>query len=128
MMPRLISDQKPSIVLGVDRADDVLTGLMVHGAVRVLAAKMVVDLVSVGAEQADFLGNGLLHEFIDRRAVNAQHDAGNNVALALHCADDGRLVLIIAAPPRTAALIPVSVLILARRHRFRPFQRCRRVA
>ena len=112
MIPRLMIDQKPSIVLGVDRADDVLAGVIVDGAVRILAAELVVDRVSVGADQAHLLGDRLLHEIIDRRAVNAPHDARNNLAPALHCADD-RLLAYHSRAPRTAALTPVSVLVLA---------------
>lgn len=49
-------NQRPKTLnrVGVDRADNVLTDLMVHGAMRIFAAKMIIDIVSVGTKQADF--------------------------------------------------------------------------
>jgi hypothetical protein len=99
--------------IGVNRADYVLSGPMVYGTVRIFAAKMVIDLISVSAKQADFFGNGFLHEFIDRRAVDTQHDARNDIAFALHGTDDGRFVLVVAATSRATTLVPVAVFILA---------------
>jgi len=70
-------DQRPKTFnrVGVNSADDVLTGPMVHGTMRIFAAKMVIDRIGVSAKQADLFRDSFLHKFIDRQAVNAQHDA-----------------------------------------------------
>jgi hypothetical protein len=106
-------NQRPKALnrIGMNCANDVLTSLMVHSAMRIFAAKMVVDLVSVGAKQADFFGNGLSHEFVDCRAVDTQYNARNDVALSLDCTDDGSFERILATSARSAALIPMAILI-----------------
>lgn len=91
----------------VHSTDDVLMFVMIDHAVRKLAEIIAIAGPRVGREQANFVGNGLVHkvEYVLRRYA-IQH-ARDNVALALHRADDRRLVV------PTFLFIPMPVRVFA---------------
>ena len=97
----------------VDYADDMLPDAMIDNTVWISAAKSFIDLVGIGAEQANFIGNRFADKVLDFRLVYAENDAGDYVALALDCADDWGLERIIATPSSSAALVPMTVFIFA---------------
>jgi hypothetical protein len=56
----------------------------------VLGKTLVEVLVAnplIGAEQANLVRNGFIHESFQRRSVDVFDDAGDDVSLALHGAD-----------------------------------------
>src|ERR1700730_14480132 len=78
---------------------------------RIFFIKFLVALPLIGAEQADFVRDGFADKLGERISADIFDDAGDHVALALDCTDDGRLARANAA--RSAALAPlVFVLVL----------------
>jgi hypothetical protein len=93
----------------VNRADNVLISLVVNLLVRKLAKVIAVARPRVSRQQADLVGNGLIHEIKHGLRRNPLKHAGNYIAVALDRADDRGLVIKRAVLP----LIPMPVLILA---------------
>lgn len=108
-------NQRPETLnrVGVDRADNVLTGLVIDNSVIVAIAEAVVAGISVGAEQADAVGNSLVHKIVDNCSVNSENNASDNVALPLDRTDYWRAESVVAAPFRSAFLIPMAVFVFA---------------
>lgn len=94
----------------MDSADNVLARLMIDYAVRIFAAKAAMDIMAVYAKQADFVGYRFTNEALNHLLVNAEYNAGNDIALTLYGTDDRSLKRIVTA--LSTALIPVAVLIL----------------
>ena len=82
-------NQRPETLnrVGMDRADDMLSGFVIDDAVRVLIAKSVIGWIGVGAKQTDLIGNCFVNKLFECCFVNAENDASDNVAFALHRAD-----------------------------------------
>jgi hypothetical protein len=76
--------------VGVDCADNVLLGTVHDRFVRILAKALVGDLF-IRREQADFGGNRLADKFLQIDSGEAFQNAGDNVAAALHGADNNSL-------------------------------------
>jgi hypothetical protein len=107
-------NQRPEALnrVGVDRADNVLAKLVIDNAVTVsVAGEIAVAGIGVGAEQADFVGNGFSYEILDRCHVGAENHAGNDVTLASDRADNRRLKRIVTATARAASLVQMTVFI-----------------
>src|SRR5580704_14640887 len=108
-------NQRPEALdcLSVNRADNVLALAVVDDATRVCRVQVLVSGEIVDAEQADASGDSFAHKFFDGRAVNGEHNAGDDVALASYRAHDGRSVLVVAASFGAAFLIPVAIAVFA---------------
>src|SRR6185437_6992743 len=97
--------------IGVDSTDDVLPGTVVDNAMRVRLPDLLVSRVVVSAEQTDLFGNRLIDEIFQGDLADSADHFGDDVALALYRADNGRLASVIAAPAQMAALVPVAVFV-----------------
>jgi hypothetical protein len=75
--------------LGVDCADDVLSGSVIDNGVGVFFAEAVVPLPLIGAEQTDFGGDSFVNEAGQSGTTHVLKDAGHDVALAADCTHDG---------------------------------------
>ncbi|VTZ48326.1 hypothetical protein MPC4_10276 [Methylocella tundrae] len=96
--------------LGMYRAYNVLAPRVIDNTMRVLFAKLPVTGPLVGAEQADFVGNGFVHEGFERSGGNIGDNAGDDIALALDRADDWRLARADSTRPAAlAALVDMLV-------------------
>lgn len=93
--------------VGVDRADNILPAAMVDGAVRVFR-KPVINLVFVGRQQANLVGNDLADKTLCSLLIDVAEDAGDHVAFALHGTDYRGFV-----GHRPAALAQVFVAVIA---------------
>jgi hypothetical protein len=95
----------------VNRADNVLLGVVIHLGVRIFRQIIAVTGPSVGRQQANLVGNGFIHKinYVLRR--NALENFGDDVSAPLNRADDWRL----ARPDATATapLVPMLVLVFA---------------
>jgi hypothetical protein len=88
-------DQRPEAVnrRRVDRTSNILAFGMVDRSVVEIFVQRIVSGVFVGRNEADFLGDGLANEAVERRGIGARNNAGNDVAFALDDASDGFLNL-----------------------------------
>lgn len=75
----------------VDRADNVTLGGMIDGFMRVVGGQSAIDAAFVGRQQAYFIRD----DFADKRfafvLADCAKDAGDDVTLALHSANNGHL-------------------------------------
>jgi hypothetical protein len=101
----------------VDRTDHVLLFVVLHGLTRVFG-QAIINLVIVGRQQANFVGNHLADERHSAFGVDVIEHAGNHVALPLHRANDCRLAGGLRAGLAVVALVPVAILVLAADERF----------
>lgn len=99
--------------VGVDCADDMLPRLVIDNAVRVSLPKPLIDIVGIGAEQANSVRDCFADKLFDRCLIGAEHNASNNIALALDRSDNWRFKPVIAASARAAFLIPMPVFVFA---------------
>jgi hypothetical protein len=108
-------NQRPKTLnrVGVNSADDVLSGLMIHNAVRILFFQILIRWIGVCAKQADFFRYRFADKFFEYGFVNTEHNARHDVAFTLDCADDRSSQPVIAASALTAALIPMAVFVFA---------------
>src|SRR6516225_9427139 len=96
--------------VGVDRADDVLAASVIDRAAPVVEVEEIVSAVLIRAEQAYSPRYGFVDEAIDGRAVEFGDHLGDDVALALDRANDGRLVgTDTAAAPSAPAVITMPL-------------------
>jgi hypothetical protein len=96
--------------LGMDCADDILTLGMVNGRVRILAVEAIVASPLIGAEKANFVGDGFPNKGFQRRGLDVCDYASNNVSLAADSANDWRFAGTDAASSTAAtALVPMSI-------------------
>lgn len=95
----------------VDRTDDVLMRVVIDRLMREFLFQIVaITGPRVGREQADFVGNSLIHEFEYGFRIDALQHLGDDFTFAADCADD--LDFSGARIARAAAaLIPVAVFI-----------------
>lgn len=108
------------------RANNVLTPSMIDrlmriAALRIADPKRVVDLPLIGADQANAARDSLAHESKQGCRVNGTDYLGDDVALALHRADDWRLAgtdTTAAATLAAAALPDMAILSFAANKRF----------
>jgi hypothetical protein len=98
--------------IGMDRTDNMLANGMVNGLVREAMLQSDIAGISIGAEKANAVRYGFPHESLKRVPIRPLDDAGNDVTLALDCADDWRLAGI-ATPALAAFLVPMPVLVAA---------------
>jgi hypothetical protein len=103
--------------VGVDRADDVLALGVVDNAVRIFGVEAAISYPLVGAKQAHLFRNCAAHEGLEGCCINPADDAGHDIPLAAHCADDRHLARPGAAAPASAALMPVLGLATDKRSR-----------
>jgi hypothetical protein len=106
--------QRPEALnrVGVNCADNVFLVSMAHESVREFLAKLPVAAVIVGGDKADLVGYGFENKTLQCVLVAIFDDAGDNLTLALDCADDGRFAGTSAAGA-AVALIPMPVARLA---------------
>lgn len=95
--------------LGMNRATDVLSNVMVDSFVRELAIQMFVANQLIRAKQANLCRNAFANERFKRCGANVSNHSCHYVAFAAHGTRDNRLT---GAASRTAAaaLIPMAVL------------------
>ena len=96
--------------IGVNCANDMLTGGVVNGLMRETAIQPLTAGICVGAEKADAVRYGLPHEVFESKAVCAFDHAGDDIALALDRAHY-RSLAGVSAPALTAFLVPMPVFI-----------------
>jgi hypothetical protein len=90
----------------VNRADDILPGGMVNGAVRISEhAEVVIDAAMIGREQANFVRDGFANESFGGLFGDVLQDASDDAALAADCTDDGRLTARAAMDASLAAVL-----------------------
>jgi hypothetical protein len=77
--------------IGVDSADNVLTASMVDSGVGEVFVKVLIADPLIGAEQANFGGNGFADELSERRSLHILDDAGDHVTLAANSASNDSL-------------------------------------
>ena len=65
----------------MNRADDVLTFIVVDGRVRIFFPKVFVANPLIGAEQANLVRDGFVNERFEGRSPDVLNDAGDHVAL-----------------------------------------------
>jgi hypothetical protein len=53
-------------------------GKKVNSAVRVFAVKLVTNLISIGANQADFVRNCFVHKPINRKTIDFPYNASTS--------------------------------------------------
>ena len=76
--------------VGMNSADHVLLAMMIDEGVRIFFIQFFVTVPSVGRQQANLVGNNLVHEVNRGFAGYAFQNAGDDVALALNGTDDRR--------------------------------------
>jgi hypothetical protein len=96
----------------VNRADNVLLFVMLHGLARIFD-QPVVNLIVVSCQQANLVGNDLSHKRHGVLGVDVIENAGDHVALALDCANDRRLAGRLRAGLAVVPLVPMAILVLA---------------
>lgn len=79
--------------IGVDSSDNVLLMVMIHHPMRKLFQIIRVARPRVGRQQADFVGNSFVDEFQHCLRGDFIEHAGDDVTLALHGANDQRLII-----------------------------------
>src|SRR6266516_4228083 len=89
--PRLMIDQKPSMVCVWTAPTTYCSLAWSMTAVRIFFAEMFITNPLIGTEQADFVGNSFMHESFERGSADVIDNASNHVALALYGADNWRL-------------------------------------
>jgi len=99
--------------VGMDCTDYMLTLAVIDNAVRVGMAELVIRIVGVGAKQTDLVRNDFADKILDCRLVRTHDNTSNDVTLALHRADHRSFKSVVAAPSRSAALIPMAVFVLS---------------
>jgi hypothetical protein len=99
--------------VGVNCADDVLPPAVVNGRVRKFLAEMLIAHPLVGTEQADLMRHGFAHKGFKGSGLDVGDDAGDNIALAANCPDDGDFARADAAGSAAPAFVPMAVLFLA---------------
>src|SRR5580693_6050801 len=112
-------EQRPETLdcVCVDRADYVLLDLVMYGLARIFLQARI-DLMFVGRQQANFVGNGFAHKRFDVLSVYFVQHARDYVALALYRADYRRLARTRAAAHAVVALIPMAIVVLSADPRF----------
>jgi hypothetical protein len=108
--------------LGVDRADNVLLAAVDNAAMIVGIAQKLVAVVFVGSEKADLLRNHGANELFHDVPVRAIDNAGHNIALTLHSANDNGL------PALTLLILGVSVAVVAADESFVHFNNAHKLA
>ena len=98
--------------IGVNGTDYILLNFVVCGLARIFF-QAPIDLMLVGRQQADLVGNCLAYESFDIALVDVIENASDDVALALDCADDGCLARTSTAALAVVPLVPVAIVILA---------------
>jgi hypothetical protein len=101
----------------VNCADNVLAAMMVNGRMWIRLIQTAIAVPSVRRQQTDFVGYGLMYEFNSSLLRDLFQNARNDVALALHSANDGRLSRTSAAAA-TALFVPMAIIVLAANPRF----------
>jgi len=97
--------------IGVDRADNVLPARVIDTPMRKFAVEFVVARPGIGAEQANFFGNGAAHESGKRLTVNAVDNPRHYIALAADRTRDNRFAGTNATSAATlTALVLVPIL------------------
>jgi hypothetical protein len=96
----------------VNGANNVLLLVVLHGLARIFD-QPIVNLIVVGCQQANLVGN----DFADKRhgvlGVDVIENAGDHVALPLDCANDRRLAGRLRTGLSVVPLVPMAVLVLA---------------
>jgi len=107
-------DKRPEAFNGVrmNCANDVLADGMVNGFVREPMLEPLVSGVSICAQQVNAVRHSLTDEGFQRDPSGILDDTSDDIALALDRADDCGLAGV-AAPARSAALIPMPIFIAA---------------
>ena len=86
IMPRLISDQKPSIVL-VWIAPTTYSPLgVIDGFVQKFFSEVLIADPLIGNQQADFVRDGFMYKAFQSTRTDVLNHTGNNIALAADCA------------------------------------------
>jgi hypothetical protein len=80
----------------VNRANHILMFAVVNAGVAIFVAQIPVARPAISRDQAHFIGNDLIHEIKCVCGIDGFEHAGDDVALALHCADDWRLLIVVA--------------------------------
>jgi hypothetical protein len=97
--------------LSMNCADDILAPGMVNGSVREVFVEDVVSGPLIGAEQADFVGDGFSHKGVKSGGLDVRDHARNHISLAADRADDWRFTGTNAAgSTAAAAFIPMPIL------------------
>src|SRR5258708_27626080 len=103
---------KPFNRLSMDGTDNVLVVGMVNSGVRVCFVETLIADPLIGAEQADFLRDSLIHESDQGGGADVVNNAGDDVALAADSASNNRFAgsgpagFAIALVPTAALLLP----------------------
>src|SRR5258708_15489101 len=98
--------------LSMDGTDNVLVLGMVNSGVRVCYVETLIADPLIGAEQADFLRDSLIHESVQGGGADVVNNASDDVALAADSASNNRF----AGSGRAGfaiALVPMAVLLLS---------------
>jgi hypothetical protein len=96
--------------LSMNSADDILTSGVINDPVRVFAVKALVARPLIGAEQADFVGNGFADEGGKSVGIHVCDYARNHISFTADRADDWSFAGTDAACSAAfAALIPMPV-------------------
>jgi hypothetical protein len=105
-------DKRPEALnrLCVDGSDHILAGMMVNRLERVFVGEAAISGPSIGAKQADLVGDGFTNECRERRALDVLDDARDDVPLAANCADDNGFAAARSVAARSVALVFVPVL------------------
>lgn len=95
--------------VGVNCTYNVLAKVVLDALARILS-QAIVNLISVGCEQANFLGNHFAHECLGVLFGDMIEHAGDDIALALNGTDDRSFI---GPTAKMSSLVPMFVLILA---------------
>jgi hypothetical protein len=98
--------------IGVNSTNNILLFFVMYGLTRIFL-QAGIDLVFVGRQQANLVGYRFANESFDVRLVHVIQYAGNNIALALYCADDRDFAGASAAALAVMALVPMAVVVFA---------------
>src|SRR6185437_15800340 len=91
--------------VGVNRANDVTTGLVIDALVRpAILSESMIRASLIGSDQAHFVANHFLHKPFGTLPSDLIENAGDHVALTLHSADHRHLTGTAAAAPTVTAL------------------------
>ncbi len=107
-------DQRPEALdcVRMNRADDMLTNVVVNGLMREPILQSVIAVIGVCAKQAHAGRDGFADETFQCWAVSAIDDAGDDVAFAPDCAHDSGFERVARTASRSAFLVPMSVFVI----------------
>ena len=106
-------DQRPEALdcVRMNRADDMLTNVVVNGLMREPILQSVIAVIGVCAKQAHAGRDGFADETFQCWAVSAIDDAGDDVAFAPDCAHDSGFERVARTASRSAFLVPMPVFV-----------------